>query len=214
MPTGNRSLQDREESSRLRLVIILLVVLLLLLLLSMYWFKQSGPTTTKVSTEFLRSGPADRMPEDFLVEGEHYPLPEDGKPLPGRPNVPMPIPRKIYQNVELKIDGKVVESPLKFRAGQHVTVDGVIDGNPELSPYVSFSGGLALVTRADNQRGWHIRHYGFCHSSTGQRRCHFDGEYTFPNKPGKYVLIVPSSAVVGNVDHPILIAAEYDLTLE
>jgi hypothetical protein len=211
---GDRSARESDDSTRIRLVVLLFIVITLLLLLAWYWFRPGEVTSAKVTTEFLRSGPNDRLPEDFLVEEEHYPLPEDGNSLPGRPDVPMPIPEKIYQNVELKIDGKIVESPLRFRAGQHVMVEGVIDGNPELTPYVSFSGGLALVTRADNRRGWHIHHYEFCHSKTSRRKCHFDGEYTFPNEPGEYVLIIPSSAVVGHVDHPILIAAEYDLTLE
>jgi hypothetical protein len=195
--------------------ISLLIVLGLVLGVGGWWWQARGRDLPEVPAAHLPGDQNYLLPSSLLVEGEHHPLPDVEVPVPGRPEVPMPIPHTIYREVELKLNNKVVESPLTLSAGQHVTVEGVIRGNPKLPPSVSLSGGLAFVTRDTNKRGWSFRHYKFFHSNSSQRVGRFDGAFTLPDEPGEYVLAVLSTAEVGYEKIiPILIAAEYDLTLE
>lgn len=217
MTAGNRKTRSRGDAYQFPVPISLVVVFLLLLGFVWYWVASNEPSPTTASAVVPLRDTNGLLPQDLLVEGEHYPLPEEGTPLPGRPDVVMPIPKQIYSNVELKLDGKIVESPVVLAAGKHVSVEGDIIGNPDLHSSVIFDGGLAFVTRADNERGWIFRHHKHFHSNTSNRRCRFDGEFTLPNEPGEYVLIVLSSAELTYITEklvPWLIAAEYDLTLE
>jgi len=198
-------------------LMIVTAVVVLLLLLWLLW-----PKT--VETEFV-SPILQMLPAEIQKSGKFFPLPYEGKLLSGRPKEPMPIPKSVYEEVELTIDGKQVKkSPIVFPAGTTIQVKGVIWGQPELPRNIDIGGGLGIVQNAKNKRGWIVHREGYLHSNTttvprgsntSANRCTFEVKnYKLPEEPGEYLLVVLSCARLGMVDHPELIAAAYDLVIE
>lgn len=152
--------------------------------------------------------------------GELFPLPFtgsgfEGKPLPGRPNKPLPVAHEIFADVELKLDGRIVDDHLVvLPAGKTISVEGVVHGDPRLNPNTCLGAGLGIVSRSDNQRGWMIRWFKFLGGNTSRLRRTCKGEFNVPNEPGEYVLVFISWAYQGSEDHPGLLAAEYDAVIE
>src|SRR5690606_21995047 len=97
-----------------------IAVCLLLLAFLLWWLWPRPPVTRPAPVP-----PIDGMPtnEELHTEG-YWPLPFDdvdpGEPLLGRPDVQMPIPRRIYERVELTIDGEPVQEPIVLPAGKLV----------------------------------------------------------------------------------------------
>ncbi len=196
--------------------IIVALILLVLLLLWLLW-----PQPSEEIPEFQTMN---YLPEEVTKSGKYFPLPHRGKPLPGRPDEPMPIPRRVYSNVELTINGKPVkQQPIRLPAGSIIQVEGVIWGQPDLPKGIHIGGGIGLVTRAKNERGWILQRAGFYETkmttvSKGENRdvprCDIEVKnYSLPEEPGEYLLVVVSWATVGQGDHPGMIAAEYQLDL-
>lgn len=161
------------------------------------------------------------LPNDQeLAEDGYWPLPfgdvDPGDQLSGRPDVPMPISRKIYERVELFIDGKpVAAEPIKFRSSQTFTADGIIYGDENLPSNVGMDGHLGWVTRARNKRGWIIEPFAASlECSSSQRRATFRGEFVAPENPGEYLLVVISSAHIPPGPHPCLMAGAFDAVVE
>jgi len=195
---------------------LLVLIILALLLLWFLWPREEEAIPEFQTMKYL--------PDEVTKSGKYFPLPHRGKPLPGRPDEPMPIPRKVYADVELKINGQLVEQqPIRLPAGSTIQVEGVIWGQPDLPDRVYIDAGIGLVTRAKNKRGWILRDTNFQKTdmttvSRGKhksvKRCTITVKnYTLPEKPGEYLLVVVSSATIGQGDHPGLIAAEYQLDL-
>ncbi|MBL4886062.1 MAG: hypothetical protein JKY95_16200 [Planctomycetaceae bacterium] len=164
------------------------------------------------------------LPKEIQQSGKFFPLPYEGKLLPGRPKEPMPIPRSVYADVELTINGKQVEkTPILFPAGSIIEVEGTIWGQPDLPWNVSIGGSVGIVQNAKNKRGWILHSERGSHSNTTSvpqgnypsvKRCTFEvKKYKLPEEPGEYLLVVLSWAHIGG-DHPELIAAKYDLLIE
>lgn len=183
-----------------------------------FWQSLSYPPTDSPPREYATMKFLSQI--EGIRDGELFPLPFEGmevagRPLAGRPNQELPISPEIYANVELKLDGKPVGSgSVILPAGQTIAVEGVIHANEQLDRNIGLGAGLGLVTRADNQRGWMVRWIKFLGDHTSNRRCEFAGKYVVPNEPGEYVLVVVSSAMMGNGDHPCLLAAEYDAIIK
>jgi len=91
---------------------------------------------------------------------------------------------------------------------------GAIFANKCLDPRVVLDGGLALVSRANNKPGWTIRSSQYSKSHFSQGRCTFEVRYVVPEEPGEYLLVVLSSASLGQVNHPWLIAGQYAAVIE
>ncbi len=196
-----------------------IIVVLILLVLLLLWFLWPRPIEAIPEFQTMKY-----LPEEVTKSGKYFPLPHQGKPLPGRPDEPMPIPRKIYADVELTINGKLVkQQPIRLPAGSTIQVEGVIWGQPDLADEVYIDAGIGLVTRANNERGWILRDVNFQETNMttvpkgnnpSVKRCAIAVKnYTLPESPGEYLLVVVSSATVGQGDHPGLIAAEYQLDL-
>ncbi len=196
-----------------------IIVILILLALLLLWFLWPRPIEAIPEFQTMKY-----LPEEVTKSGKYFPLPHQGKPLPGRPDEPMPIPKKIYADVELTINGKPVkQQPIRLPAGSIIQVEGIIWGQPDLPDKVYISAGIGLVTRANNERGWILRDTNFQKTdmttvSRGKhksvKRCDFSVKnMVLPDEPGEYLLVVVSSATVGQGDHPGLIAAEYQLDL-
>jgi hypothetical protein len=170
----------------------------------------------------LADGRPNPLADPEFNSGTYFPLPDEGEPLPGRPTEPMPVPRMIYGDVRLTIDGQPVEhGPVHLAGGKTVHVAGVIFGQPELPQHIGIGAGLGLVSRADNERGWIVRwdryYGGHCSASREDPdvACRdFEGDYPVPAEPGEYVLVVLSDAHMPATSHPILIAAAYDALIE
>jgi hypothetical protein len=156
------------------------------------------------------------LPEpEGLKDGDFYVPPFDDMPLAGRPAQPMAICKDIYDHVELDIDGsRVGKGAITLKSGSTVQVKGAIFANTSLDPRVAMDGGLGLVSRSKNKRGWTVRWHAFYGGHTGGGCCTFEGKYVVPKAPGEYILVVISSAHVGPVDHPLLLAAEYQAVVE
>ena len=164
------------------------------------------------------------LPKEIQQSGKYFPLPYEGKLLPGRPEEPMPIPQSVYADVELTINGKqIVESPIIFPAGSTIEVEGIIWGQPGLPWNISIGGSVGIIQNAKNKRGWTLHSDRGSHSSTTSvprgghpsvKRCEFEvKKYKLPEEPGEYLLVVLSTAHLGG-NHPILIASQYDLVIE
>jgi hypothetical protein len=153
---------------------------------------------------------------ESLQEGGFSPLPSVERPLPGRPSMPMPICKDIYDHVDLDLDGqRAGQNPITLKAGTTVEVKGVIFASKNLDTRVVIDAGLALVSRADNEPGWGLRWPAHFHMNFGQGRCTFDGRYVVPDAPGEHILVVlSSSSVLGSFNCPFLLAAEYPLIIE
>ncbi len=203
----------RDRKRLMAMVIILLVVLL-------YWIALPGTGQPPHVYDSMA-----HLPREVAQSGKFYPLPFDNaEPLSGRPEVPMPIPRSIYSKVELKINGRRVESKLiTLSAGDTVHVEGKIFGQSDLPQQVKMDGGISVVTRASNDLGWMIHRPQFFggkmqaldpRNSESQRYCSFEGDYSLPEQTGEYLLVVVSSAYLGLREHPALLAAEFPLDLE
>ena len=210
---------SQEHHQRRRKIAVAAILLLLLLLLIWFWWPQ--PSTQPV----LDARNVSALPEEVLKAGKYFPLPYEGKKLPGRPEEPMPIPKKVYHDVEISINSKPVQTkPIVFPAGSVVEVEGVIWGQPGLPQNTSIGGGLGIVQKSNNQRGWilHSTRNTNSHTTTVSRGkieslrcCTFNVEkYKLPEEPGEYLLVVTSWAHDGPYNHPELIAAEYDLVIE
>lgn len=185
----------------------------LLLLLFWFWPRPKSPLATpSVTVQDLSAVPG-------MTSGELFPLPFEGTPVPGRPEQPMPISPDIYASTELKIDGQLVgRDGLTLQSGQIVQVQGVIQAQKKMPRNMNMDGGLGLVSRATNERGWIIRWPAFFggHTGigTGKLQCEFDGQYKVPNEPGEYLLVVISSAHVGHSSHWALLAAQYNVIVK
>lgn len=202
------------ELSSKRWRTLLLSPLLLLLLLP--WCRREGATV--VPTRDQSTGSAQELIES-LVTKELGPPPyfiDDGKSLPGRPEVMLPIAKSVYKSVKLKFDGKPAgKEPFRFKAGQTVKIEGEIEGQPQLPASVGLTGGVGIVCKSDNDNGWMFLDCRFIGARTIQRHAKFEMNYTFPNRPGEYLLVIPSDATIGLPPIiPILIAGHFDLILE
>ncbi len=208
-----------HHQRRRKIAAALLFLLLLLLLLIWFRWPRSSPQPVLVARNFSA------LPEEVLKAGKYFPLPYEGKKLPGRPEEPMPIPKKVYDDVELSINSKPVQKePIVLPAGSVVLIEGVICGQPALPRNTDIGGCVGIVQKSNNKRGWilHSTRGSHAHTSTVSRGkikslrcCTFDVEnYKLPEEPGEYLLVVTSYAYIGPYDHPELIAAEYDLVIE
>lgn len=202
----------KPEGSKWRRWLLLLPPLLLCLLLP--WCRQGS---SGIPAGFDNSESAKAAPIQELVAKELGPPPyfvTEGSPLPGRPEVGLPIPMSVFKSVTIALDGKPSgPGPFRFKAGQTVQVDGEVVGRDELPSNVSLGAGLALASKSDNAQGWVITHEKYSEGKCFNRKLKFGFTYTFPPSPGEYVLVIPSWAHTGG-DHPALIAGQYDLILE
>lgn len=215
----NDSTETRFVTSRRLLALAAGVVALLIL-----WLLFGKNTTETPSIGQTNPSPAsvqailERLNRER--DGELFPLPFtgsgfEGKPLPGRPNKPLPVAHEIFADVELKLDGRLVDDRLVvLPAGKTISVEGVVHGNQQLNPNSALGAGLGIVSRSDNQRGWMIRWFKFLGGNTSRLRRTCKGEFDVPAEPGEYVLVFISWAYQGSEDHPGLLAAEYDAVIE
>jgi hypothetical protein len=214
----------RDEWSSIRARVATIGVLAAIGVVGWWLWPQPDAVTPPLPApiKVLADGRPNPLADAEFNSGTYFPLPDEGEPLPGRPAEPMPVPRMIYGNVRLTIDGQAVEhEPVHLVGGMTVHVAGVIFGRPELPQYIVIGAGLGLVSRAENERGWIVRwdRYFGAHCSASSEdpdvACsRFEGNYAVPAEPGEYVLVVLSDAHLMGSSHPILIAAAYDAVIE
>lgn len=143
----------------------------------------------------------------------------DGNPLPGRPEQSLPLTTHVFSELDFQIDGEKVDNSLiTLEAGRPVQIAGRIKGDSKYFvgtvPRPTMDAGLGLACRSDNDAGWMIINETFFGGSQSNDVMTFEGTFTVKAPPGEYVLVVLYSAHVGAINHPVMMAAEFDAVVK